>query len=250
VRCQQQGAGRSAADDADFADAAFDGTLRGFELENHAARNDAALDQAFNLLAGDDRENSLPIENAGDVREIDQLISAEIFRAGGGHVVGVDVVQLIVRTQAEARGNGQKPFVPERFDEGRVQSGEIADEAQTAFDFVVHHGLGDETPSVRGRDADGGLPFRGDRRGQFLIQQAGEYHDGHIARFAVGDAQAGDELAFDGHALEGGGEKAAAAMHDENFVALLGKRRDLLRERAHRVVVFQQCSCELDYDSH
>jgi len=94
-------------DDADFADAAFDGALSGFELENHAARNDAALDQAFNLLAGDDRENSLPIENAGDVREIDQLISAEIFRAGGGHVVGVDVVQLIVRTQAEARATGR-----------------------------------------------------------------------------------------------------------------------------------------------
>src|SRR5439155_3594166 len=134
----------SAAHDAHFTDAAFDGPLGGFELENHAPRNDAALDQALNVLASDHRENSLPIENAGDIREIDQLVSAEIFRAGSGHVVGVDVVQLVVRTQAEARRNGQKSFLPEGFDEWRVQSGEVTDEAQAAFDFVVHHWLGDE----------------------------------------------------------------------------------------------------------
>src|SRR2546430_314702 len=47
-----------------------------------------------------------------------------------------------------------------------------------------------------------------------------------------------------------GGKKPPAAMHDENFVALLRQRRDLARKRAHRGVVFKQCSCELDYDSH
>src|SRR5712692_11395807 len=147
VRSQQQGAGRGAADDADFADAAFDGPLGGFELENHAARNDAALDQALDFLAGDGGKNSFPVENAGDIREIDQLIGAEIFRAGSGHVVGVDVVQLIVGTQAKARRYGQKAFVPKRFDELRVQSGEITDEAEAAFDFVVHYRFGDETTS-------------------------------------------------------------------------------------------------------
>jgi len=33
-------------------------------------------------------------------------------------------------------------------------------------------------------------------------------------------------------------------------MALLRERRDLPRERAHGGVVFEQCSCELDYDSH
>src|SRR5260370_3594287 len=146
--------------DADFADAAFDGALGSFELENHAARNNAALDQALDLLAGDGGENALPVEDDGNIREIDQLIRAEIFRAGSGHVVGVNVVQLIVRTKAEARRNRQKPLVPKRFNEWRVQSGEVADEAQAAFDFVVDHGLGDETPRVRGRATDAGLSFR------------------------------------------------------------------------------------------
>jgi len=37
-------------------------------------------------------------------------------------------------------------------------------------------------------------------------------------------AKAGDELTFDGHALESGGKKAAAAMNDENLMALLRER--------------------------
>ncbi len=165
-------------------------------------------------------------------------------------MVSIDVVQLIVGTEAKTRRNGQKAFVPERFDEWRVQSGEVPDEAEAAFDFVVHHRFSDETASVRGRNADSGLTFRGNRRGQLLIQQTGEDHDGDITRIAVGDAQAGDELAFDGHALESGREKAAATVNDENFVALPRERRDLPRKRAHCGVVFEQCTCELDYDSH
>ena len=140
--------------------------------------------------------------------------------------------------------------MPKRLDKLRVQSGEVAHESQAAFDFVVDHGFGEEAPGVRRRDANGGLPFHRDRCGQLLIQETGENHDGHVARFTVRDAQAGDELAFDGHALERGGKKPPAAMHDENFVALLRQRRDLARKRAHRGVVFKQCSCELDYDSH
>ncbi len=208
------------------------------------------MNQALDLLAGDGGENSFPIEDAGNIREIDQLIGAEIFGAGSSHVVGVDVVQLIARAQAEARSDGQKPLAPERFDERCIQSGEVTDEAKAAFDFVVNHGLGDETASIRGRNADSGLSRRGDRRGQPSIQQSGKDHDRHIARFTVGDAQAGDELAFDSHALESGGKKPAATVDDEYFVAPPRERRDLLRERAHRGVVFEQCSSEFDYDSH
>ena len=96
MRSEQQSVRRSAADNANLADAAFDSALGGFQLKNHAAGNDAALDQSFDFLAGDGGENFLTIEDARDIREIDQLIGAEIFGAGRGHVVGVDVVQLIV----------------------------------------------------------------------------------------------------------------------------------------------------------
>src|SRR5437016_3996800 len=68
VSSQQQGVGRTAADYANFADAAFDGTLGGFQLQNHAAGNDTALDQSFDFPAGDGGENSLAIEDARDIR--------------------------------------------------------------------------------------------------------------------------------------------------------------------------------------
>jgi len=71
----------------------------------------------------------------------------------------------------------------------------------------MHHGFGDEAASVGSRNADGRLPFGRDARSQFLIQQTGEDHDGDVARLAVGNAQARDELALDGHALERGGER-------------------------------------------
>ena len=129
--------------------------------------------------------------------------------------------------------------MPERFDELRVQPGEIADEAEAACDFVVHHGLREKALRIRGGDTDSGLAFGGDRGGELLVQKTGEDHDGDVARFAVGDAQPGNEFAFDGHALERGGEKTAAAMHDENFVAFTRERGDLARQALHQGVVFE-----------
>ena len=96
MRSQQQGIGRRAPNNANFADAALDGALGGFQLKNHAPGDDTALDQSFDFPAADGGENSFPIEDASNIGEIDQLIGAEIFRAGCGHVVRVDVVQLVV----------------------------------------------------------------------------------------------------------------------------------------------------------
>jgi len=62
---------------------------------------------------------------------------------------------------------------------------------------------------------------------------------GDIAGFAIGDTQTSDELALDAHALERGGEKATAAMHDKNLVPLLRECGDLPGEGAHDSVVFE-----------
>ena len=102
MRSQQQGIGRRAPNNANFADAALDGALGGFQLKNHAPGDDTALDQSFDFPAADGGENSLAIEDTGDIGEINQLMGAEVFRARSSHVVGVDIVQLVVRTQAEA----------------------------------------------------------------------------------------------------------------------------------------------------
>src|ERR1700687_1143690 len=113
------------------------------------------MNQAFDLFTGNLGKNFLSVEHAGNVREIDQLFGADVFRARRGHMIGVDVVKLIVRSDAKARSDGQKSFPPERLDELQIQSREIANEAKAACDFVVDHGLGDKTLSVRRGDANG-----------------------------------------------------------------------------------------------
>jgi hypothetical protein len=250
VGSQEQSVGRGATYDAHFADTAFDGALGGFELEDHSAGNNVALDQALDFLAGDGGKNFFAIEDASNISEINQLIGVEKFSAGCGHVVGIDIVELVVRADAEARCDGDKALAPKGANEFGVQSSEVANKTKAARNFIVDHGFGDETLGVRGGDTDGGLAFRGDRSGEFFVEQAGEDHDSHVAGFAVGDAESGDEFTFDSHALKGGGKKTPAAMDDEYFVALLRERSNLARERSHSGVVFEQCTCEFDYDSH
>ena len=92
---------------------------------------------------------------------------------------------------------------------------------------------------VGGGNSDGGLASGRDCCGKPFIQQAGEDHDGNIARFTVGDTEAVDEFAFDAEAFEGRRETAAATMDDENFVTLFRKRSDLRGQFAHDGIAFQ-----------
>src|SRR5271170_4504347 len=121
---------------------AFEGSLGGFQLENHSTANDAALDEALDFFASDGGEDFFSVENASDVREINQLVSFEKFGAGGSHVVGVDVVKLVVRAKAETRSDGNQAFAPQRLDKCIIQASKITDEAETAGYFADRHRLG------------------------------------------------------------------------------------------------------------
>ena len=142
-------------------------------------------------------------------------------------MVRIDVVELIVRAQTEAGGHGQQTLAPQRFEKGDVDAGQVADKTQIAFFVVVEHWFGPETLRVGGGNADGRLPFRGNRSGEALVQQARENHHSDVAGFAIRDAQTGDKFAFHAQALEGGSEQAAAAVDHQDFMALFGQRRDL-----------------------
>src|SRR5258708_39449961 len=132
------------------------------------------------------------------------------FGASSGHVMGMDVVKLIVRAQAQARSDGKQPRPPERLQKANIDAGEISDIAEAAFDIVVHQGRSGKTSRIGGADANRWLPFRSDSGGKLLIQQAGEYHDRRIASFLVCDAQGGHKLALDPHPLQRGWLKFAA----------------------------------------
>jgi hypothetical protein len=105
VKREEKRIGNRATNDTHLTNAAFEGALGGFEFENHATGDDAALNEALALFTGDGGENFVAVKNAGNVGEIDQLIGVEKFGAGSGHVVGVDVVKLVVGAEAEAGGD-------------------------------------------------------------------------------------------------------------------------------------------------
>lgn len=241
---------RRAANDADFRDAAFESAASGFEFENHAAGNDTGLNEAFDLFTSDGGENFVAIEHARNIGEIDQTVGTQKFGAGGGHVVGVDVVQLVVGSDAEARSDREQVRTPEGFEKVSVQAGEIADETETAFDFIMNHRFGKEASGVGCADTDSGTAFGRDRGGEAFVEQAGKNHHTDVASFAIGDAESGDEITFDAHALESGGEEASASVDHEDLVTFAGEDGDLTRDVAHGGSVFEQGSGKFDDSSH
>jgi len=70
----------------------------------------------LNLLAGDDGENPLAIENTGRHREVDQLLGTEIFRDAAAMW---SALMLYNSCPGPDRGTAQraKALAPERFDE-------------------------------------------------------------------------------------------------------------------------------------
>src|SRR5580704_13935752 len=146
----------------------------------------------LNFPAGDGGENSFAIQHAGYVGEIDQTIRAEIFGAGRSHVIRVDVVELVVGAEAEARGHGDESLAPKGFEKLGVDPGEIPDEAEAALYVVVDQRLRVKTLGIRRGNADGWVAFSGNSGRQTFVEQAREDHHGDVASLAVGHTEAGN----------------------------------------------------------
>src|SRR5208337_1843218 len=239
-----------ASHNVNFANATLEGALGGLQLQNHAAGDDARVHEMVDLFAGNGREDFVAIEDAGDIGEVHEVVRIDELSTGRSHVIGIDVVELAVRAQPEARGNRGKLLPPERFEKAHIDAGQIAHIAEAALDVVMHERCGGETGRVRRGDADSGLAFCGNRGGKPFIKQPGEYHYSDIAGFAIGDAQSGDKFAFNPETLEGGGEETATAMNHQDFVAMPRERGDVLRELLHGGGIFEQSAREFDDNPH
>ncbi len=95
-----------------------------------------------------------------------------------------------------------------------------------------------------------GCPASENRQSQFLVQQAAENHNGGVARFAIGDAQAVGKFADNSHARKRGGKNSPATMNYQQLVAGSRQLGDLAREHLHIFLAFEQCACDLDDHSH
>ena len=112
--------------------------LRGFEFQDHATGHHSRVDQAIHLFAGDGGKNFFSIQHAGHIRQINQMIGFDEFGAGSGHVIGIDVIELVVRAKSEASGHGHEFCLPQRFQKTHIDAGEVADKTEPALHIVVH----------------------------------------------------------------------------------------------------------------
>lgn len=142
---------------------------------------------------------------------------------------------------------GTRPRAPKRIEKFHIDLGEVADESEASFAFVNLHRLREEAGGVTRADAHGGLARERDRTGELLVEQAGEHHDGGIARFAVGDAEAVLEAAGDPHARQRRGENLAAAMDYQNVVARVRDFGDLAGNRLHVFFIFEERPCNFNH---
>ncbi len=207
-------------------------------------------DQIFDFGAGDGLQDLVTVEHAGDVGHVDEPLGVNIFGAGRGHVVGVDVVDLAVSAESQAGGHRDDPGTPQRLEEIQVDAGEIPDKPERAGHLVVNHRLGEEGAGVGSAQPDRRLAGRGDGACQALVQQAAENHHGDVASLTVRDAQAVDELALHAHAFQSRRKNLAATMNDQQFMALVGQLCDLPRKRLDHTRVVEQRPCDFDDHSH
>src|SRR5262249_16966807 len=246
----EQCAGFCATDDVNPFDAALESAFGGFELENHSPGNGTVLNKRFDFIGRDYRDDFFALEDASNICEIDELVTTEICGTGGSHMVGVDVVKLIARADAKARGDRDKIALPKRFDKRFVQSRQIANKTEAARNFIVNERFCEESMGVGRGNTDSRMACRGNRTRQLLVQETGKDHEGNVARFAIRNAQPVDELARDPETFEGGGEDAATAVDDENLVALIGKDSDLRGKFANNGITFEQRSRKFDDEFH
>ncbi len=76
------------------------------------------------------------VEHARDVRQHHQLLGLEHLGQLAGHDVGVDVVVLVVRAEAQRRDDGDELVVLQRLDHRGVDGLDLADLAHVVHDVV------------------------------------------------------------------------------------------------------------------
>src|ERR1700679_199010 len=214
----RQEPGRLCGENAYTFDAVGEGFATGVELGEHSAGDDIGLFHGGNLRQGEPAHDvAVGTFDSGDIGEEDEGIGLGGDGAGGGHLVGVDVVVLAVEAEGDGRDDGDCAHGPDGFEPAWIGGGNLAYEAEVGVGFLFASA---KDVTVASGEADSGLPMRTDGGDEGLVDAAGEDHDGGVAGFGVGDAEAGDELALFAHLGEGAGELHTTAVDDGDLISV------------------------------
>ncbi len=119
-------------------DAVGEGFAAGVELGQHAPGNDLCLFQCGDLREGEPAHDvAVGSLHAGDVGEEDEGVGLGGDGAGGGHLVGVDVVVLAVEAESDGGDDGDGSHGPDGFEPSRVGCGDLPDEAEVRVGLLL-----------------------------------------------------------------------------------------------------------------
>jgi len=132
----------------------------------------------------------------------------------------VDVVVLTVEAESDGGDDRDCAHGPDGVEPLGIGGGDFTDEAKVGHCFLFARA---EDVAVAAGEAHGGLSALRERGDERLVDAAAEDHEGGVAGFGVGDAEAGDELGFFAHLGEEAGELHAATVDECDLVAVFGE---------------------------
>ncbi len=127
----------SAGENAYTLDAVIEGVAAGVELREHAARDDLRLFKLGDLRQGEPAHDvAVGAFDAGDVGEEDERVGLGADGAGGGHLVGVDIVVLAIEAEGDGGDDGNGAHGPDGFEPAGIGCGDLAYEAEVGGGFL------------------------------------------------------------------------------------------------------------------
>ena len=134
--------------------------------------------------------------DAGDVGEEDEGVGLGGDGAGGGHLVGVDVVVLAVEAEGDGGDDGDRAHRPDRFEPAGSVAAISPTKPRSGSVFFLRARKTWPSPPER-PTAD--WPCEPSAATSDLLTRPAEHHERGVAGLGVGDAEAGDELALLAH---------------------------------------------------
>jgi hypothetical protein len=220
----------------------------GVQLGEHAAGDNLRLFHGGNLAECEPAHDvAVGTFDAGNVGEEDEGVGFGADGAGCGHLVCVDVVVLAIEAEGDGGDDGNRAHSPDGFEPFGVHGGNLAYEAEVGVGFFL---AGAEDVAVAAGEANCGLSVRADGGDEGFVDAASKDHEGGIASFCVGDAQAGDELAFLSHEGQGAGELHASTMDHGYLISIGDEVGDGFATGVEDLFVLKRGTAQFDYKSH
>ena len=239
---------------------AVDSALNRFQcapdLGQHAAVDGAVGDQAIDLFGGQSGQDfALFIHQAGDVGQQNQFFGLEGLGDFACNQVGVDVVRLTVRANADGRDHRNKVAFDQHVQQVGVNPDHFTDLADIN-DFRLGHVWrlpGDRELSranqfsVFAGQANGAAAVAVDQVDDVLVDLAAQDHFHHVHGLCVSDAHAVDEVAFDGQALEQVADLRAPAVNHYRVDTDGFHQHDIARKAGFQLLALHSVAAVFDH---